>query len=49
LEKGFSPTLAAIGKPNQKEPSETAAGLVDERLTAGKLGGYIFTYKARSK
>ncbi len=45
--KGFSPTLAAMGmKPNQKEPSETAAGLIDERLTVGKLGGYIFTYKA---
>jgi len=44
---GYSPTLAALGMgKGWKNPSASAAGLIDETLTAGKLGGYAFACKA---
>jgi hypothetical protein len=44
---GYSRTLAALGMgKGWKNPSASAAGLIDETLTTGKLGGYGFAYKA---
>jgi hypothetical protein len=42
---GYSPTLAALGKPvGGSPPSASAAGLIDRVLAAGTKSGYTFTY-----
>jgi type IV pilus assembly protein PilA len=44
--KGYSPTLAALGMTaGQSQPTADAAELIDEHLTTGKMGGYLFVYK----
>ncbi len=43
---GFSPNLAVLGPPPAgKQPTETAAGLIDEVLASGVKIGYRFTYR----
>jgi prepilin-type N-terminal cleavage/methylation domain-containing protein len=42
---GFSPSLSALGPPSTGQGiTSTAAGLVDETLTAGYKSGYSFFY-----
>jgi len=46
-QKGWSPTLAALGVPPEgTKPSATAANLLDNSLTGGKKANHVFTYKA---
>jgi hypothetical protein len=45
---GFSPDLKSLGGDGPN-PSESAAGLIDESLASGKKGGYTFTYTAGAK
>lgn len=47
---GFSQTLAALGVPDAGvQPSASAAGLLDNSLTIGTKGEYIFAYTAGAK
>jgi hypothetical protein len=47
---GFSPTLTALGVPeNGAQPSASTAGLLDNSLTSGTRGGFVFTYTAGAK
>ena len=47
---GFSPTLASLGVPQDGvQPSATAAGLLDNSLTSGTKGDYVFTYVPSTK
>jgi beta-lactamase regulating signal transducer with metallopeptidase domain len=42
---GFSSTLASLGVPPKGvKPSASAAALLDNSLTSGTTGGYIYTY-----
>ena len=43
-EKGFSPSLAALGEPIQGKESAGAAGLIDSHLASGEKSGYRFVY-----
>ena len=49
-DRGFPPTLAALGPPKTRflratpEPNETAAGLIDKELASGIKFGYRITY-----
>ncbi|MFZ0963176.1 MAG: DUF4190 domain-containing protein [Terriglobia bacterium] len=48
--RGYPPTLAVLGPPlieypnGSAEPSEKAAGLIDEVLASGRKSNYRFTY-----
>lgn len=47
---GFSPTLASLGVPDVGvQPSASAAGLLDNSLTGGTKGDYVFTYTPGAK
>ena len=44
-QKGYSPTLAALGlPPDGVKPSSVAAALLDNSLTSGKRNNYLFSY-----
>jgi hypothetical protein len=43
--KGFSPSLRALGPPGGGNTSADAAGLTDEVLAGGRKSGYVFTYE----
>lgn len=45
-DKGFSPTLSALGVPADAMPTAMRAGFVDSELAAGLKEGYTFTYQA---
>ncbi len=45
--KGYSPTLAALGEPlNGSNLSPSAAGLIDHSLAGGKRNRYVYKYQA---
>lgn len=47
---GFSPTLASLGVPDAgAQPSASAADLLDNSLTSGTKGEYVFTYTPGAK
>lgn len=47
---GFSATLASLGVPDVGvQPSASAAGLLDNSLTGGTKGDYVFTYTPGAK
>ena len=49
-DKGYSATIAAMGMaPGWTTPTLEAAGLIDEKLSTGKMAGYVFDYKPGAK
>lgn len=47
---GFSATLTSLGVPEAgMQPSASAAGLLDNSLTSGTKGDYVFTYTPGAK